>query len=341
MIMANIGERTREFVSVVIPVLNEKDHILSVIDQVRPVNHDYEILVADGGSTDGTVELVEALGDARVRVVDNPQRIQAAGVNVAVAASDVRSRFFIRVDAHCAYPHGWSDMIVDHLSETGATSVVVSMLTQGEGQDAPLQAAIAFAQNSKLGNGGAAHRGNQQPSRYVDHGHHAGFLKSFFVENNGYDPSFHVNEDAEYDERTAKAGAKVWLAANAKIIYFPRKSFGKLATQYFRYGKGRCSTVLKHRVKPKLRQLAPVAIAASAIAGFFLLPLSPAFLIPFALYLTAAFLYAFRVTPVESGGRFALRVFFAAVTMHLSWGTGFLWLLAQKTLFKTLKITPS
>lgn len=336
-----VPEGPCEFVTLIIPVLNEKEHIISVIDQVRPLDHDYEILVADGGSTDGTIEIVAALDDVRVRLVSNPKRVQASGVNAAVAESDARSRFFIRADAHCAYPVGWSDKIVNHLIETGATSVVVAMHTQEEGPDERMQSAIAFAQNSKLGNGGAAHREGQRVSRYVDHGHHAGFLKSFFVENGGYDPEFSVNEDGEYDQRTSKAGAKVWLAADAQITYFPRKSLQNLAVQYFRYGKGRCSTVLKHRVKPRLRQLVPVAVAGSALGGMLLQFWSPVFVLPFACYLSAAFFYTYRVTPVKKGGRFALNVFFAAVMMHLSWGTGFLWRLAQKALFKTSEITPS
>ena len=49
-----------EFVSIVMPTLNEEDHILSALDSITDMDGslDYEILVMDGGSTDHTRQLV-------------------------------------------------------------------------------------------------------------------------------------------------------------------------------------------------------------------------------------------------------------------------------------------
>ncbi len=53
----------------------------------------------------------------------------------------------------------------------------------------PLQRAIAAAQNSRLGNGGSAHRLGGI-SGYVSHGHHAIFDRREFLRVGGYDESF-------------------------------------------------------------------------------------------------------------------------------------------------------
>ena len=50
---------------------------------------DIEIIVADGGSRDATRRLVSELvhADARIRLVDNPGRNTAAGLNVGIQQS--------------------------------------------------------------------------------------------------------------------------------------------------------------------------------------------------------------------------------------------------------------
>src|SRR2546421_453420 len=102
---------------------------------------------------------------------------------------------------------------------TGADSVVVSMIAKGVTCS---QMAAAAAQNSKLGNGGSAHRRKAQ-GRFVDHGHHALLDVNAFRLVGGYDESFSHNEDAELDFRLTAAGCRIYLCAGADITYYPRK----------------------------------------------------------------------------------------------------------------------
>ena len=61
-------------VSVIVPVMNEEDNVLPLIERVREAlgQMDWELVIVDDGSTDSTVEriLEESLIDARVRVVE-------------------------------------------------------------------------------------------------------------------------------------------------------------------------------------------------------------------------------------------------------------------------------
>src|ERR1700691_5815962 len=81
------GESDR--VLVVIPCLNEEEHIESVVAKLAAEagRIDLRIVVADGGSTDRTRFIVQQLARANPRIIlmDNTKRIQAAAINGAVA----------------------------------------------------------------------------------------------------------------------------------------------------------------------------------------------------------------------------------------------------------------
>ncbi|RAK50700.1 glycosyltransferase family 2 protein [Phenylobacterium deserti] len=306
---------------VVIPALNEAPIIEKVIARILDDDHlvDPLVLVADGGSTDGTREIVRdiAIHDRRVRLVDNPGRLQSAGMNQAVRALAGDRPWVVRVDAHADYPRNYVSTLVSEALRTGAASVVVSMDTVGEDW---FQRAVAAAQNSVLGTGGSAHRLASE-GQWVDHGHHALFRRESYEAIGGYDESFSHNEDAELDLRLAKQGGRIWLTDKLRIGYHPRNTPGALARQYFNYGKGRARTVLKHHTALKIRQAVPLAIAP-AVASLLLAPFFWAFAIPALLWACAAigFGLVLGVRQRDSAAAFAGP---AAMIMHLAWSAGF------------------
>lgn len=70
-------------ISVVIPTYNEESGIAQCIGSIfANTEQPYEVIVADGGSSDKTVELAKAAGAV---VYDNPKRTAASGRNVGIA----------------------------------------------------------------------------------------------------------------------------------------------------------------------------------------------------------------------------------------------------------------
>ena len=74
---------------IVIPCLNEAKTIEGLLVKFTGAMQGrlFRIVVADGGSTDGTRDIVSAFAakDDRVTLLANPKRIQSAGINLAVA----------------------------------------------------------------------------------------------------------------------------------------------------------------------------------------------------------------------------------------------------------------
>lgn len=306
---------------IVVPTLNEAAHVRTVLTGLLPFARatGSPIVVADGGSTDGTPAILHDLaqGEPLLRVIENPDRLQSAGVNRAVERFGNGADWLIRIDAHSAYPDDYCAQLLAEAQRTGADSVVVSMKAVGSG---PLQRLIARAQNSPLGNGGAAHR-NAAQGRWVEHGHHALMRISAFRAVGGYDETFSHNEDAELDHRLRARGFRIWLTAATGVDYVPRRTVGALMTQYFRFGRGRARNVLKHRGGLGLRQalvagLAPLVLLAP------LAPLQPVFAVPLLAWMLACLGGGIAIAAADRrpGG---IAAGFLAGVMHLAWSVGF------------------
>ena len=69
-------------VSVLLPVRNGMPYLPAAIDSVRQQSfRDFELLVIDDGSTDGTASYLRTVTDARVRVVTTPLPGLASALN--------------------------------------------------------------------------------------------------------------------------------------------------------------------------------------------------------------------------------------------------------------------
>ena len=311
-------------VLVVIPTLNEARGIAAVIARLLedpPPRVRLGIVVADGGSTDGTVETVRRLAarEPRLHYLHNPRRIQSAAVNLAAQCFGADADVLVRCDAHAVYPRGYVRRLLETLDRTQADAVVVPMDSHGE---TCFQRAVAWVSNTWAGTGGSAHRGGRQ-SGDVDHGHHAAFRMASFRRAGGYDESFTHNEDAELDCRQRALGSRIYLDAGIRLRYQPRATLRGLARQYFNYGRGRSRTVRRHPGSMRARQLAlPVNLLGMGV--YILLAWKLPLLLLWPVAYALALLLNSLLIAVRQRSACGLLAGVAAAAMHTAWGAGFI-----------------
>lgn len=100
--------------SIIVPTLNEAAGIAAHLAQLSPLRTlGHEVIVADGGSHDGTVELARPLADG---VIDAP-RGRAAQMNAGAAAAHGEVLLFLHADTQL--PDRADELILDGLAAGG------------------------------------------------------------------------------------------------------------------------------------------------------------------------------------------------------------------------------
>ncbi|MDQ3783243.1 MAG: glycosyltransferase family 2 protein, partial [Actinomycetota bacterium] len=249
---------TAPTVSCVIAVRNEVGTIAAAVRSCLHQDHPgiIEVVVADAMSTDGTRETVAAMvaADRRVRLVDNPQRVTAAGLNAAIAAST--GEVIVRCDAHAVLPPGYVTTALAALERTGAVNVGGVQHAVG---DRAMSRAIAMAMSSPLGVGDARfHYGGA--AGVVDTVYLGVFRRWAIEQAGGYDETMIRNQDYELNHRLRLAGGTVWFEPRLVVDYRPRSSLRAVWRQYYGYGVGKRIMLRRHPRSLRLRQVAAPAL---------------------------------------------------------------------------------
>jgi len=324
-----------EFVSVVIPCLNEERFIgqalRNLADQYDPDR--YEIIVVDGMSQDGTraviAEFCHGRPDVSVTLIDNPARRIPTALNLGIDAA--RGEIIARLDAHAVASPGYIRRSVEVLRQHGVG--VVGMPCQVcAGADTPTARAIALAVSHPFGIGDAKYRlgrGGGVAQEPVDTVAFACFKKELWRELGGFDEALSANEDYEFNYRVRLNGKTVLLDQVEHCDYFARATLKDLSIQYWRYGRWKARMIRRHPGSIKLRQtVAPIFAASIPLllaTGFWLRPAWWLLAVELGAYFLLALFFAFGLMRRSSGG-FRLVVLLPVIfgIIHLSWGTGFL-----------------
>lgn len=322
----------RPEVSVIVPCLNERDTIGELLAAVYAQSYpreSLELVVADGGSIDGTRAVIrhyaEQHPDLRISLIDNPEGNIPAGLNAAIGASS--GEVVVRLDAHSRPQQDYVERCLETLRQTGAANVGGLWEVQPSG-DNWIGRAIAVAAAHPLGAGDARYRisGKPGPVETVPFG---AYPREWLERVGPFNERLLSNEDYEFNVRLLQAGGQIWFDPAIRTSYFARPNLASLAAQYWRYGywKARMLRLFPGSLRwrqaiPPLFVLAWLALlvwsildrrAWIALAGMGVLYLTP-----------LAALAAIESLRRKAPG--LLLGFPAAVAViHFAWGLGFLW----------------
>ena len=139
-------------ISVILPVLNEEKYLEDAVNAILAQKYDgkLEVILAVGPSHDKTLEIAQRLHriDSRIVVVENPTGRTAAGLNLAIAASQYS--IIVRVDGHANIPSNYCQLVSEILESSGAVNVGGVMAAQGQSL---FERSVALAMRSPLGVG--------------------------------------------------------------------------------------------------------------------------------------------------------------------------------------------
>lgn len=346
-------------ISVILPVRNEAESLpalLASLAQQDFAARDFEIIVADGRSTDNTMEIVRRFASQSpmaVRCVENPGIRSGPGRNAGLHAA--RGEFIIFIDGHCQIPS--SRLLRDTVLLFEQTQA--ECLCRPQPLLAPTQsrfgASVGAVRASTFGHGRDSLIYDMTASGFVDPASSgAAYRRGVFTAIGDYDERFDACEDVELNIRLRKRGMKAYTDPRLAVFYEPRASFPSLIKQMMRYGRGRVRLMLKHPDCISAGQIAPAVLvawmAAAILAQSLRIPALGWFRLlvgaPIFLYLAAVLL-----SSISLARQFGFRILYQApviyCTIHFGLGFG-IWteafrsagnLLARGSALNTTKLT--
>ena len=254
------------FVSVIMPVRNEASFIetsvCSILKQEYPHKH-LEIIIADGASTDATIDLIGKLvaeSDIEFKIVQNAKQIAPCALNIAIA--EAQGEIIVRIDGHCEIEPDYVANCVRLLQSGRADGVGGPIETVGEGVVAE---SIALAMSSGFGVGGSAFRTVNDREMYVDTVAFPGYTREIIERAGPFNEELVRNQDDEYNFRIRKLGGRILLSPTIRSKYYSRSSFRSLWRQYFQYGYWKVRVLQLHPRQMSLRQFVPFIFVVSLI----------------------------------------------------------------------------
>lgn len=251
--------------SLIVPIYNEERFIAECVHSLQQQDlpaRELEILLVDGCSTDGTMEILQQLAaenPQQIRVLTNPKRIQSAAMNLG--AAHARGTYLVRIDAHAEYPANYVSTCIRLLEEMGADNAGCSTVTKARTWQGSV---IAMLLTSSFGVGGSAFRVGAEDG-FVDTVPFGTFRKDYFLRIGGFDERLARSEDNEINYRIRKLGGRIYMTNRVQTTYYCRETVGALGKMA--YGNGKW-TILAGKLCPgsmSLKYFIPLVFTLSLL----------------------------------------------------------------------------
>jgi len=221
-------------VSVIATVRNEGGTVERFLDallaQTRPAD---EIVVVDGGSTDGTVEAIERVRrrEPRVRIHREPGASISRGRNLAIELAE--GPLVAVTDAGTVAAPDWLEKLVRPLENDPDAAVSAGFFVAGGRTwfERTLSTLITTQVHEV------------DPHRFLPSSRSVAFRKEWWQRVGGYPEWLTHGEDVVFDLDLRRAGAKFVFVPDALVTWFSRATLRQYFGQYFNYGRaeGRAS----------------------------------------------------------------------------------------------------
>lgn len=215
-------------ISLIATVLNEKDNIEKWFDGILSQSViPNEIVIVDGGSTDGTLEwlLEKSGGNKAIKVFQRSGNI-STGRNYAIKNS--QGDIIVVTDAGCVYDHDWFKKITQSILSGASELSSTAFGPWLEYKDDFLTFLIAAATIPSK---------NEFQKDWLPSSRSVAFKKSLWFKVGGYPEWIPICEDVIFDLKLKKIGARFEYIREPLVFWQPRKTLKKYFKQLYKYTK--------------------------------------------------------------------------------------------------------
>lgn len=315
-------------VSIGIVAFNEEQYLPSLFNDIKAQTFPssrIEIILINSDSSDKTLHLMERFRDEEIKnfknikVLDNPQKKQAAGWNIAI--KNFTCDVLVRIDAHAKLPIDFITTVMEVIEsgENVAGGPRPCLITNPNSWTNTL----LQAENSMFGSSINRHYKDSE-KQYVKTMFHAAYRRQVFETIGGFNENLGRTEDNELHYRIRKAGYKLCFDRHIISYQYARSSLKKMLKQKYSNGYwigltlGVCPGCLSifHFV-PFLFVTAIMITIIFSFIGIFI----PGILLS-ATYITAAIIMSIVSIKENSFTNFSFLLPILFFLLHISYGIG-------------------
>jgi glycosyltransferase involved in cell wall biosynthesis len=216
-------------VSLVLTIFNEAESLPALLASIEYQSRlPDEVIIVDGGSTDGSVSVLREWQDRLpLTVIESPGANISAGRNIGIerASSDVVAV----TDAGTVLDRTWLERLIgpfgDEHAEVDVAAGFFRPYTASEFEVA--LAATTLPDEDEI-----------DPESFLPSSRSVAFRRSWFEAGMCYPEWLDYCEDVVFDLRLRRAGARFRFVPRAAVSFRPRPDLISFIKQYYRYARG-------------------------------------------------------------------------------------------------------
>ena len=256
----------KPLITIIVPVRNEEKTIEKCLQSLKSLDYpNYEIIVVNDGSTDGTEKILKKFDTI---VVLNTEGV---GPSMArnLAIENAKGEYLAFTDGDCLIDKDWLNQLLAYFKDTNIMGVGGNQLCPEDetpfGKDVhDFLNLIAFS-TDYLKSGKEVMNIRHNPTCNMM------YRRAAFQQMGGIQKDLWPCEDLEFDCRLTRSGYTLIYNPRAVVYHYRPKNLKKFGQMHFRYGRAHVKLVRRYGFMEKIHYIPPIILSLLILESFLLL----------------------------------------------------------------------